>query len=286
MQAVVALALVPAFGAHAQQAIVADDFDADALDLRIWNPLQMRPERYGIQHAVVRSGSGAMMIAVAPGDTDCDGTCQRNELRIANALRLNFGEAAWYGFSFQVRGTLPPGDTTRWVIGQWKEDSGASPFLAQRYTAGVFHITVQDNDCRAVIARSGTTKDAFLKTMTEGTYSDFPFVTDDKTYTCTHAISVEYGDNPILPDPLNAWVDMAYFVKGGRDGSGLIEVWANGRFIARVTGAIGSDDVHGPTQYFKIGMYRDPMPGTATLYFDSFRRGTSRESVDPARLPR
>ncbi len=260
---------------------VTDDFEQSSLDLKIWNPLQIRPERYRIGNIFARTGQSALAVSVAAGDMDCEGSCQRNEIRIANALRLNFGRGAWYGFSFQVRGDAAPGTLRRWVIGQWKEETNGSPFLAQRYSGGVFHITVQDNDCRVLVARAGSTAQEFLETLNARAYGDFPFVTDVRDYACTPDIKVTYGEAPILPDPYNEWVDMVYFVKGGRDGSGVIEVWANGSFVARLTGSIGNDAVLGPTQYFKIGMYRDPMPGAASVYFDNFRRGETRASIEP-----
>ena len=74
---------------------------------------------------------------------------------------------------------------------------------------------------------------------------------------------------------------MLYRVRGGRNGRGLIEIWANGTFIARVQGSIGYDDAMGPTQYFKIGHYRDPIAAATTLYFDDFRRGDNRDTVEP-----
>ena len=262
-------------------ALVSDDFEKTTLDLKIWNPLQIRPERYRVDQMFARSGRRALAISVVPPDVDCDGGCQRNEIRIADDLRLKFGRGAWYGFSFQVRGDTEPRTLRRWVIGQWKEETNGSPFLAQRYSGGIFHITAQDNDCRILIARAGSTASVFLNRLESRSYGDFPFVTDVRDYDCKPAVTVEHADDPILPDPHQAWVDMAYFVKGGRNGTGVIEVWANGRFIARVTGSIGNDAVLGPSQYFKIGMYRDPMAGSSTLYFDNFRRGPTRKSVEP-----
>ena len=262
---------------------ITDDFEQPSLNLRLWNPLQIRPGRYRIDRTFTRTGHGALSISVSTPDLDCDGTCQRNEIRIANHLRLRFGQGAWYGFSFQVRGNIAPDTLSRWVIGQWKEETDGSPFLAQRYSGRVFHITAQNNDCRVLVARSGSTAQAFLKTLNARDYGAFSFVTNVRDYACDPGIEVEYGDDPILPDPYGAWVDMVYFVQGGRNGTGVIEVWANGRFVARLKGSIGNDAVFGPSQYFKIGMYRDPMPGDATLYFDNFRRGATRAAVDPSK---
>ncbi len=88
---------------------------------------------------------------------------------------------------------------------------------------------------------------------------------------CKTDIRVQYGVNATLPDPYENWVDMTYRVRGGRNGKGLVEIWANGQFIARVSGSIGYD-FSGYKQYFKIGIYRDPVPGSAIIYFDDFAR--------------
>lgn len=89
---------------------------------------------------------------------------------------------------------------------------------------------------------------------------------------CETDIRVQHSATPILPDPYRGWVDMNYRVRGGRNGKGLIEIWANGRFIARVTGSIGDSVTAGPYQYFKFGIYRNFTPGSATAYLDNFTR--------------
>jgi hypothetical protein len=61
---------------------------------------------------------------------------------------------------------------------------------------------------------------------------------------------------------------------------GIIEIYANGRFIARATGTIGVFGAEDPTQYFRFGHNRAPMPGTATIYIDRFRRGASKMDVE------
>jgi hypothetical protein len=269
----------PAWAQAAHDPVV-DNFEPPSLDLEIWSPVQIGPDRYRIDGTVARTGRGALAITVEAADRACEGTCQRNEIRISNRLRLAFGAGAWYGFSFQVRGDFSPDTPRRAIVGQWKDESDGSPFLAQRYTGGVFHITAQDNDCRILIARSGSSATQFLETLRTRRFSDLQFITDPSDYMCETDVEVEYGDDPILPDPYGAWVDMTYYVKGGRDGFGLIEVWANGRFVARLEGSIGNDATFGATQYFKIGIYRDPTPGSAVLYFDNFRRGASRPDVD------
>ncbi len=83
------------------------------------------------------------------------------------------------------------------------------------------------------------------------------------------------ASNPVMPHPFARWVDMSYRVRGGRGGKGLVEIWANGRFIAKVTGSIGYDEAAGPNQYFKFGIYRRLVSGVTILRLDNFRRSSS-----------
>jgi hypothetical protein len=110
--------------------------------------------------------------------------------------------------------------------------------------------------------------------------SRFAFVSEASRYDGRDDVSIEYGPDPILPDPRLGWVDMVYRVKGGLAGDGIVEVWANGRFIARATGTIGVFDAVDPTQYFRFGHNRAPMPGTSTIHIDRFRRGASKAEVE------
>lgn len=261
---------------------VEDGFEGSEIDEATWWLGQIRPTRLWIDHSVTRSGRGALAIRVEEEDSDCNGRCQRNEIRIANRLRLRFGEEAWYGFSFKIAGEISEHGSTRWVIGQWKQESGGSPFLAQRYDNGVFHVTVQDNDCRIIVAEANGHADSAHAHRANVGYSALAFLSDSHFYDCDSDVRIEHGEEPpILPDPHEQWVDMLYRVRGGRNGQGLIEIWANGTFIARVQGSIGYDDAKGPTQYFKIGHYRDPIAAATTLYFDDFRRGDNRDTVEP-----
>ena len=260
---------------------VADGFERPEIDESTWWLGQMRRSRLWIDRRQTRSGRGALAIRVKQEDRDCNGGCQRNEIRIDKGLRLRFGEEAWYGFSFKIAGQISEHGSTRWVIGQWKQDSDGSPFLAQRYDNGVFHITVQDNDCRILVAQSNGHPDGLRAHRANVAFANVAFLSDSHLYDCDSDIRIEHGKAPpILPDPRAQWVDMLYRVRGGRNGRGLVEIWANGTFFARVQGSIGYDDARGPTQYFKIGHYRDPMAADTTLYFDDFRRGDSRGEVE------
>ena len=295
-----------------------------------WNTVIMKPKsRFEIQSKYYREGWRALAISLHENDLPFnkdnknEKKIHKHELRIANHQRCNFGQEVWYSFSFRVVGDYPRKGSTRWVIGQWKEDSGANPFLAQRFDNGVFHITIQQNDCRILIASALGDPDEkfqfyseeFKKALHHGKEKNdgidiqqklnsfgssaidiqlmkisimnqdiakFPFVADPTSYCKIEGLTISISESALIPDPGSDWVDMRYRVKGDRNGNGVIEVWANGKHIVRVTGKIGSDDPDGPTQYFKIGHYRDvdtKFKGSK-LYFDDFKRGTKREDVD------
>ncbi|KZL02525.1 MULTISPECIES: heparin lyase I family protein [unclassified Pseudovibrio] len=305
-------------------AVMIDDFDeypsASDWDIHRMN----KPENFQIESDVVRDGGHSLAITVFGDDElDAEGNL-KNELWEARQKRCNFGDEVWYSFSFKIDGTVWPAGSTRWVIGQWKEDSGGSPFLAQRFDNGVFHITVQHNDIRKLVAQAegsyqqdfkgfsqelqqmlsldrqgfrnrndaSRTSDEFLgsglsipelkKAIEAQDTSKFPFLADPQTYSDYPGIQIELSDDPVLPDPTTGWVDMRYRVKGSRVGQGIIEIWANNRFIARVTGYIGNDEFAGKTQYFKFGHYRDydRHDLQSTVYLDRFRRGPHRSDVD------
>ena len=70
------------------------------------------------------------------------------------------------------------------------------------------------------------------------------------------------------------------FRMGGLDGSGEVEVHANGRHIVTATGTIGVEVPEATgAQYFRLGHNRAAMPGTATLFVDRFRRASSRAGL-------
>jgi len=251
------------------QPTLIDDFETKGLNEAVWTQFNLR--RFELETDVVRDGSGAMRLFVDEDDIVLCGVeepCQRNELREANQHRLEFGADAWYAFSFRVTGDIPrlatPGQSARLVLGQWKQTNGESPFLAQRYDNGVFHITVQDGTCRKVIAQAPGDAGEFHEAL--GT-------------SCMTDIELEppLGTN-LLPDPYDQWVDMVYRVRGDLNGKGIVEVWANGQFIVRATGSIGH--VEGDQQYFKYGIYRRCTPGEVTAYIDNFRRGPTRDSIE------
>jgi hypothetical protein len=264
----------------AAEITMVDEFESGPLDETLWSLYRVGERHHWIDRRVVRYGLGALAIRVRGNDFDPVCLCQISEIREAPERRLNFGEEAWYAFSFRIDGRSPATGDQRWQIGSWKQESDGSPFLAQRYDKGVFHVTLDSGDSRVLVATSAGEAKSFFAQLQEGIANQFTFVSEPSKFDGRDDVSIEYGLDPILPDPRLGWVDMVYRVKGGLAGDGIVEIYANGRFIVRATGTIGVPGAKDPTQYFRFGHNRAPMPGTATIHIDRFRRGATRAEVE------
>src|SRR5262249_14417421 len=84
----------------------------------------------------------------------------------------------------------------------------------------------------------------------------------------------------LLPNPFGAWVTMLYHVKPAVDGTGVIEVWANGQPIAVVSGRIGFRDTASKRQYFKFGPYRNHVTYASHAMLAKFARGATRADAE------
>ncbi|MDB5551265.1 MAG: hypothetical protein JWL86_1249 [Rhizobium sp.] len=149
--AAAAAAILCVAGADAQS--LKDDFDKGSLDLAKWTTRQITEAQIAFV-GDSRCGPSAIEITAREGDggDQCGDACQRAELRTVRSSWPAFGEEMWYQFSFRVEGDIPTIGSARSVIGQWKGPYDNSPMLAQRFDNGVFHITVQDNENRRVVA--------------------------------------------------------------------------------------------------------------------------------------
>ncbi|CAN7262723.1 heparin lyase I family protein [Rhizobium sp. LjRoot254] len=149
--AAVAIAVLCADSAGAQS--LKDDFDKGSLDPTKWTKKQITDAQISFVPDS-RCGLSAIEITAREGDggQQCGNACERAELRTAKSSWPSFGQEVWYRFSFRIDGDIPTIGSARTVIGQWKGPGDGSPMLAQRFDNGVFHITVQDNDNRRVVA--------------------------------------------------------------------------------------------------------------------------------------
>lgn len=285
------LAAAPAVGGET----IVDSFEEDTIDTSVWNPFQAPSERVSIDQEMAAFGRASLAIRVEPSDDGrfCRRGCQRIELREANEIQLPAGTEVWYAFSFRLDGDVPRIGSTRWVIGQWKQETAGfdpSPFLAQRFDNGVLHLTVQDGRCRSLIATAGgdhsathVLQQAFARPPA-GMMGLLGLPASRATTLCATDVEVAEGEGGLLPDPYRTWVRMVYRLRAARDGGGLVEAYADGRLVALAEGSIGYPTRHGARQYFKIGHYRDAMPGVATLHLDCFVRAFDRaEAFDTAR---
>ncbi|WP_051321083.1 heparin lyase I family protein [Rhizobium mesoamericanum] len=145
---------------------IRDDFEANRLDPSKWTTAQIKLEQL---HRVIpgRCTRQAIEVVTEPNDRgdDCpkeEPICQRAEVRSAKHYWPPFGEEVWFAFSFRILGDIPKVGSSRTVIGQWKAPKDDSPFLAQRFDNGVFHITVEDNGVRRVVALADGDPDKVL----------------------------------------------------------------------------------------------------------------------------
>jgi len=134
----------------------------------------------------------------------------------------------------------------------------------------------------AQISRQLQAQSEFLRSLAADRFVEYSYVTDNPVAADGGKLRIVPGTAPVLPDPRRDWVDLTLRVRAGRDGTGLVQVWANGSDVVAVEGNIGHRARAGERQYFKFGQYRAQTRHATELLFDQFRRGTRREQVYPA----
>jgi Polysaccharide lyase len=259
---------------------LVENFEKGDLNPHLWSQARLPLQRAWIYDGDAREGANSLAIRVKGSDLDKSCNCQRIEVREAPQQRLPFGSDSWYAFSFRVEGQPPLTGSQRWVIAAWKQEAEGGPFLAQRFDEGVFHITLESGAHRVLLASTKGEVRSFAEQLQSGLLASFSFISDPELYGGKTDVTIEYGDDPKLPDPRKNWVDMLYHVRGALDGKGLVEIYANGKFIVRAKGTIGVPGPAAMRQYLRLGHNRAPMPGTSTIFFDRIRRGTSRADVE------
>lgn len=164
------------------------------------------------------------------------------------------GTEVWYGVSFLVPENFVVGKN-RLVIAQWREEGthDASPAMAFRYIGGKLSFTVSAIDA----VRASPRKTAF----------DGPELEKG----AWHRLMVRYKIGRLNPvdvrSRMQATLECDAFVDGGRFAS------YNGPLNLITQG--GKGDL--PQLRFRMGLYRNQVPRTDTLYFSKFRRGDSKE---------
>jgi hypothetical protein len=236
---------------------------------------------------------------------------QRNELRFGPAeYRHPVDEPHWYSISFKLTGeggdTIPDCGSARWVVSQWKfaddpDGSSGSPFLAQRFDNGVLHVTIEDGDCRCLVAKADGDPDRLADTAQiapelpapleavpplacrstgNGATEGRPCRPRGLKLFCTGKSGI-----PPLPDPKKDWVRMTYHIASHGPQGTRIDVYANGQFIVRAEGHI-ADGLPLPNRVkFKFGHYRDKIPVSARLMVDDVCVAETATACDPTLRP-
>ena len=255
---------------------------------------------YEFQKDVKLSGAGALKLSVKPIEPATDHNhSERAEVWEKTGLRAPYGQGVWYGFAVKFADPIPA-DDHRYVIAQWKReiDPGAdgnfSPFLALRLKNGKLYATVETSH---IPSRPADRDDANAIPTFFRPYANQmrALVAADPTWTMadstlfrgfTTAISVtDHGNR--LPQPSSGWMDFAIYAKPGPDGTGHVEIIANGKPIVTVKGPIGhAGKGLGTRQYFKFGPYRAGHTNEWTLYYDDFRRSLIKSDVVRMGKPR
>jgi hypothetical protein len=259
------------------------------------------------QKDVKLHGEGALKLSVKPicppDDEDCS---ERAEVWEKPDLWAPYDHGVWFGFAVKFADPVPA-DDHRYLIAQWKREilphaeGDYSPFLAFRVRNGKLFATVETNyvapdDAMAKAGVDGCgdgatpvwfrpeTNQMRALVATDATWTD----SDDGPYVgCTDAITI-FDHGARLPSPSSGWIDLAVFSKPGPDGTGHIEIFANGKPVVTIKGHIGhaADKGLGDHQYFKFGPYRAAHDDEWALYYDDFRRSPNCADVmDKALCP-
>lgn len=244
------------------------------------------------------SGAGALKLSVRPFCPASRKNCsERAEIWEKTDRRVPYDQGVWYGFAVKFADPIPSGDH-RYLIAQWKREIGPdavgdfSPFLALRLNQGKLFATVEtnyvapDSNGADAVKSCGEAKTKVwyrpdVNQMRALVATDSTWAPEDGSVfsACTDQIVVTDHGNK-LPTPSSGWIDFAIYSKPGPDGSGHVEIFANGKWIVTVKGRIGhGDEGLGKNQYFKFGPYRAADKTDWTLYYDNFRRSSRCEDV-------
>jgi len=279
----------------AQARDVRDDFTGSKIDPAIWFQCE-RPENHFAVESVPGKDVRAVVATVAPRsdiviENGIDGreACtngmppfmpeaddERAELWEADALALKLGTDVQYEFTMLIDPQISE-HSPRFVSGQWKQ-GGRSPFLAQRFDGHAFTVTVQqDNyaddaalrpECRIVAAADNVSPKVPGSSFS---HSDEPGSSTGTS--CDSDIKITTYSP--LPNPFGRWITMGFHLKGVGTDHAVIDISADGKPVAKVTGRIGYKDIGGSSmQYFKFGPYRDRETGVNFAKLARFRRMT------------
>jgi hypothetical protein len=233
---------------HHAQINVYDGFEHSTLSEN-WSAERMVPSAFEIQSKVVRSGKMAAKITLRTGDkveekTDKDKASERDELAETISLFAIEGEKYEYQFSMFLPESFPI-VPVRLVIAQWKQYcpicacSENSPILAIRYISGNLIITLQTSSVR-----------------------DTLYISSDEFR--------------------NRWLDFKFQIRFSKLKDGEVKAFLNEKQIINYQGVTSYPDnclvlSDKNKYYFKMGLYRDTMSETMTIYIDEYRKNQLKE---------
>lgn len=241
-------------------------------------------------------GSGVVRLGVRPGAFEGataggGAVADRSELREANARQLPSGTPVWYRFRMRVPANFP--DTpNRFVAAQMKapfaDVDAASPVLALRIENRQLFATVEQSydaakdprplpaveghcpEGTALASRHDSAEYPQVRVLLATGPDGLPPRRKSEYVVCATGAQVEtFGSLPSLDEQ---WMELTLFIRTGRQGR--VELYADGRPVATVTGALGDANPR-ERQYFKIGPYRNKAAEPAALEFRQFRRGAT-----------
>jgi hypothetical protein len=259
--------------------------------------------RARFQSEVVRNGRMAIELSVEPScKISGTGCSERAEVWEKAQVLAPYDQPLWYAFAMRLGDPIPR-ELHRLVMAQWKREiiPGAagdfSPFLALRLSRGRLIATVVGDEVR--YAKKGTAPrkagclpgespafapDRYRQVRATVAAEGGLGVAHDELPGCAIDLRVtERGGT--WPAAGSGWVDFVFFVKPDPSGKGIVEIAANGQWIATVEGAIGHRGAGlDNTQYFKFGPYRAGRPDRWVIYFDDFKRSSACTDVAPEAL--
>ncbi len=292
-----AIVLTGAASAQDQSKVLVDGFEglgfAASGGLYYRDNFEQTAGKVEFQDKVKRTGKGALKLSIKSlCPKSGDGCSERAEIWEKTELRVPYDQGVWYGFAVMLGKPIPQ-DDHRYLIAQWKReiDAGAegdfSPYLALRLRQGKLFVTVETNyiappdglrlvdgkGCKPGSVPVWLRPDTNQMRAVVATEPSWDMAKDGAIYdACTDAIAVTDHGNP-LPAPDSGWIDFVVYSLPGADGSGHLELYADGKPIITVKGHVGHDDKGlGKNQYFKFGPYRAAKDDEWTVYYDDFRR--------------
>lgn len=192
----------------------------------------------------VRDGDHAVRLTI-PGKSNGNGICCGSRSEIEPDIRaLRPGDELYFGFS-TLLGDGFPTEASWQVITQWKNDGDGSPPLELSIENGRYSL-------------SGG---------------------------ADHPAGGQAFIEPIGPATTGRWVDWVFHIKFSPDPDvGFVEIWQGDDLVLPRyqpdTGTLYPDTEDEGTSYVKTGYYRNgDISAPGTIYFDSWRIGTSRDAV-------